>query len=94
MYDVTCIPLTGYSTDMPFDFGNHRAIDAVDEKDIMVLAADMGISLSEFDRAVFDIVRAFEAPSLGKLDQQVEGMMERILDNAQPRVAVLKNFLG
>ncbi len=79
---------------MPFDFGNHRAIDAVDEKDIMVLAADMGISLSEFDRAVFDIVRAFEAPSLGKLDQQVEGMMERILDNAQPRVTVLKNFLG
>lgn len=94
MYDVTCIPLTGYSTDMPFDFGNHRGIDAVDEKDIMVLAADMGISLSEFDRAVFDIVRAFEAPSLGKLDQQVEGMMERILDNAQPRVTVLKNFLG
>lgn len=94
MYDVTCIPLTGYSTDMPFDIGDHRAIAAIDERDIMILAADMGVSLNAFDQAVREVVESLETPSLGALDSLVEGMVDRILENSSDRLRVLKSYLG
>ena len=94
MYDVTCIPLTGYSTDMPFDVGEHRALEAVDERDLLALAADMGVGLNAFDRIVRDVLGAFEAPALGLVDRSVEGMVERILDNSSSRLGVLRRFLG
>ena len=94
LYDVTCIPLTGYSTAMPFDIGDHRAIEDVDERDLMSLAADMDVSLNAFDRIVRDVADTLEAPSLGSLESSAESMVGRILENAKPRVRVLRGFLG
>lgn len=94
MYDVTCIPLTGYSTDMPFDIGDHRTIAAIDERDIITLAVDMDISLNAFDRVVREVVESLETPSLGTLDNPVEGMVDRNLENSVDRLRVLKSCLG
>lgn len=94
LYDVTCIPLTGYSTTMPFDLGEHRNIDDIDEKDIMTLASDLDVRLHSFDGAAKDIVSAFESPSLGMLDKDTEKMVDRILENSSKRIGVIKRFIG
>lgn len=94
LYDVTCIPLTGYSTAMPFDIGEHRDLDAIDERDIMMLAADLDVGLSAFDRFAKDLIATLEAPPLESLDQSAERMVDRILENSSIRIRVLKRFLG
>ncbi len=79
---------------MPFDIGDHRTIAAIDERDIIILAADMDISLNAFDRVVREVVESLETPSLGTLDNPVEGMVDRILENSVDRLRVLKSCLG
>lgn len=94
LYDVTCIPLTGYSTAMPFDVGEHRALGDIDERDITILAADLEVGLDDFDAAVRAVINTFETPSIENSPKHVSAMVDRILDNARPRVKVLKRFLG
>lgn len=94
LYDVTCIPLTGYSVTMPFDIGEHRLLGEIDERDIMLLAADLSISLNAFDQAVSETIRTLEAPAIGRTDPDVENMVDRILDNSKHRLKVLRNYLG
>lgn len=94
LYDVTCIPLTGYSTAMPFDIGDHRALEDIDERDFTLLAADMDVSLGRFSEEVSRLVTTLEAPSLEYLDSRVENMVGRILENSAPRLKVVRDFLG
>lgn len=94
LYDVTCIPLTGYSTEMPFDIGEHRTLDEIDERDIVILAADLDVGLNFFDNAVRDVINTFEAPNVGTVASSTRKMIDRVLDNSSPRIRILKRFLG
>ena len=94
MYDVTCIPLSGYSTRMPFDIGSHRELAEIDERDIMAIALSCDVSLSAFDQVVREVVAGFEAPSLVVGDEAVAAMAEQVLANAAPRIAVLRAYLS
>lgn len=94
LYDVTCIPLTGYSIDMPFEIGTHRAIDNIDERDIMALAADLNAGISAFDSVVKDIVKVLESPSIEHLGAPASRMVDRIIENSSKRLNVLKRYLG
>lgn len=94
LYDVTCIPLTGYSTVMPFDIGEHRVMSDVDEHDMMSLATDFGIGQAAFGAVIEDVYRALEAPSLGSRFDGVEEMVERILDDSSRRIDILRGLLG
>ena len=94
MYDVTCIPLTGYSTAMPFEIGEHREIEDIDARDITILAADLDIGMDSFDAAVRTVIDTLEAPSIGSLDATTEETVARVLENSRPRLQVLRRFLG
>ena len=94
LYDATCIPLTGYSTEMPFDIGEHRALDEIDARDLTILAADLDVGMSFFDNAVRTVIETFEAPGIETVAPHVGKMIDRILDNSSPRIQVLKRFLG
>lgn len=93
LYDVTCIPLTGYATDMPFDFGHHRAMDQITEEDVGMLMKDLGMVDDDMEETVGDVVRALSSPSI-KADKETEGMVDRILENSAQRIAVLRSFVG
>lgn len=94
LYDVTCIPLTGYSTLMPFDIGNHRKLEDIDARDITMLASDLDVGLDAFDQAVGEVVDALRSPRLERLETHIETMVARTLENASPRLRVLEQFLG
>jgi serine/threonine-protein kinase HipA len=94
MYDVTCIPLSGYSTQMPFDFGAHRAMDDIDERDIMSIALNADVNLGAFDKAIEEIIRGFETPATEGESEATQRMLARIVENSKPRLAVLKRYLG
>ena len=91
MYDVTCIPLTDYSTRLPFDVGAHRELAEIDEKDILAIALDFDVDLGDFDRGVREVLTGFEQ-SANCFDVIAE--TDRILDNSAPRLATLRRFLG
>lgn len=94
LYDVTCIPLTGYSTKMAFDIGSHRELDDITERDLLAIPIDLDIPLSSFDEAASDLLRILEAPMANTTDAEVAHAIDRILDNAQPRMAVARRLLG
>ncbi len=93
-YDVTCIPLTGYSTAMPFDVGKHRKLEDITARDLVLLALEMDINLDVFDAAVKEILSAFESLDFQTIDNQEAQMVDKILDNSIPRIKVLKEFAG
>lgn len=94
LYDVTCIPLSGYSTAMPFDIGEHRALNEIDEADMVQLATDLSLGLSEFGNVVNDVLSSLETPKIKAPDKEADVMINRILENAKPRLNVLKRYLG
>lgn len=94
LYDVTCIPLTGYSTKMPFVVGEHRDLDEIDARDIMSIALDLDIDLSSLDAVVREVVDGISASGVATHDEELRSMMRRILDSASSRVKVLEDFLG
>lgn len=94
MYDVTCIPLSGYSTRMPFDIGSHRELTEIDARDIMAIALSCDVSLSAFDQAVREVAAGFETPGIDVGNEAVAAMVEQVIANAAPRIAVLRTYLG
>ena len=94
MYDVTCITLSGYSTRMPFDIGNHRELAEIDQRDIMAIALSCDIPLSAFDQAVREVIAGREAPFFDAESKAVATMAEQVLTNAAPRIAVLRAYLS
>lgn len=87
MYDLTCIPLTGYSQNMPFKIGDHVHLDEIDEKDIMSIATDLDTSLSVFDNKINEIL-----DGLSK-NNNITAYEEKILDNASPRIKIVEKYL-
>ena len=94
LYDVTCIPLTGYSTKMAFDIGAHRQLDEVDEKDLLAIALDLDVGLDSFDRVFREILEGFTSVPILQDSPAVSGMLDRILEDAAPRLEALRRFLG
>ncbi len=93
LYDVTCIPLTGYSTKMAFDIGVHRELREIDERDLLSIPLDLDIPLDVFDNAVSEVIHALEALAIEVAEGPVGPMIERILENARPRLTVVKRLL-
>lgn len=93
LYDVTCIPLSTYSTRMPFDIGSHRELNEIDEHDIFKICLSADAPMDAFDAAVAEVVNGFESPRLLSCSEAVETMVSRILENSKPRLTVLKRYL-
>ncbi len=94
LYDVTCIPLTGYSTRMSFAIGEHRELSEIDERDLLAAALDLGVSLDDWDAAIRQIVDGISPPDAVGAGEALQAAMTRILETAAPRVAVLERFIG
>lgn len=94
LYDVTCIPLSGYSTRMPFDIGSHRELADIDARDIMAIALSCDVPLSAFDQAVREVIAGFGMPAFDIGGEAVAAMAEQVIANAAPRIAVLRTYLG
>lgn len=94
LYDVTCIPLSGYSTKMAFNIGDHRELAEIDARDIMQIALSADVALSLFDEAVREIIDGLEGYKPTAHGELLTLMIDRIIDNAKPRLAVLKDYLG
>ena len=93
MYDVTCIPLSGFSTRMPFTIGEHRQLTEIDERDILSIALSMDISVDAFCKKVREVAGGLETAPNG-MDNETLEVTQRILDDAAPRIKVLRAFLG
>ena len=93
MYDVTCIPLSGYMTQMAFEMGSHRELEDIDERDVLAVALDADAALGAFDAAVREVVAGFEGPLVDGAADPVQDMVARIVDNSRARVEVLKRYL-
>lgn len=79
---------------MAFDIGSHRELDDITERDLLAIPIDLDIPLSSFDEAASDLLRILEAPMANTTDAEVAHAIDRILDNAQPRMAVARRLLG
>lgn len=94
MYDVTCIPLTGYSTAMPFTVGKHRELEEIDEFDILSVSLSADVEYSAFAASIESIVAALGASDvLGAVGPEASDCAKLILDNAEPRLRVLDKVL-
>ena len=93
LYDVTCIPLTGYSTQMAFPLGEHRGLAEITAEDLERMGRDMGVP----DRMLKDEARLL-AGRLAGIDpsafagQGLRSMAERVLESVGPRLTVLGSF--
>ena len=93
LYDVTCIPLSGYSTKMPFVVGEHREMEEIDEGDIFQICVSADASIGAFDKAVAEVESGLTAPVIPDCGQNVLAMIDQILENSKPRIKVLQNYL-
>lgn len=93
MYDITCIPLTGYSTNMPFKIGEHRKLEEIDERDLALLAMDIDLSLSVFDEIIAELLSKLESPGIDEREESSDSMVDAILENSKPRLDVLRKFI-
>lgn len=94
MYDVTCIPLSGYSTKMPFNIGEHRELADIDEGDVLSIALDLNVSLDSFDAAIREVIDGLETPQAQGAPNEALPMIDKILENSRPRIEVLRRVLG
>ena len=94
LYDATCIPLTGYSTKMPFAIGEHRELAEIDERDILSIALDMNVSLDDWDAALREVIAGLSSNVPVTDEHELAETIARILEDAVPRIAVLESFVG
>lgn len=95
LYDLTCIPLTGYSTKMAFALGAHRELSDITADDLARTAEDMRVSrkaAKEESRLLAERFEAIDPTSFVEFDTQA--MAKRVMENAASRLAVLKSFAG
>lgn len=95
LYDLTCIPLTGYSTKMAFALGAHRELSDITADDLARTAEDMRVSrkaAKEESRLLAERFEAIDPTSFVEFDTQA--MAKRAMENAASRLAVLKSFAG
>lgn len=95
LYDLTCIPLTGYSTKMAFALGAHRELSDITADDLARTAEDIRVSrkaAKEEARLLAERFEAIDPTSFVEFDTQA--MAKRVMENAASRLAVLKSFAG
>ena len=66
----------------------------MDERDIMAIALDLDVPLSDFDSAVHEVVDSFGNVHADRYPPEIGTMLARVIDNASPRVAVLRRYLA
>lgn len=93
LYGATCVPLTGYSAKMAFDIGEHRYLETIHKGDLASIATDLDIPSSKLIEVASEVVGAFEAFDKTDFDTELASMLDRILNNAQPRLEVVKHFI-
>lgn len=89
LYDVTCIPLTGYSTKMPFTVGRHRELGEVDREDIESIAGSLGVGAENLSRMAREVVEGL-GTRIACQSEDVADMVERILSDSSERIALLE----
>lgn len=93
LYDLTCIPLTGYSTKMAFALGSHRELSGITADDLARMAEDMRVSLKAVKEEARLLVERFEAVDPASfVEFDIQATAKRVMENAAPRLAVLKSF--
>ncbi len=94
LYDVTCIPLTGYSTKMAFSLGDHRELMEITAQDLMKVADSMRVSRTALCAQASTICSSFRSIEEREFGgREVQEMAARILRNSKPRLAVLDEFV-
>lgn len=94
LYDVTCIPLTGYATKMAFEIGEHRELSEITADDIAAIPNEMKIDEGQFERAATEVIAGLAGLDEEPADPSVRLMIDRIVENTRPRAEVLKAYLG
>jgi len=86
-------PLTGYSTKMPFTLGEHRELSEIDERDIMAVALDLDVALSDMDTAIERVIEGLSSADVSRYGECDSQVVADILENAAPRISILERFL-
>lgn len=94
MYDITCIPLTGYLTEFAFAIGEHKLLDEIDKNDILSIALSLDINLNLFDKLIHEILNGLSNIRIENSNKKLNKMVDKILDNAKPRIKVVKDFIN
>ncbi|WP_251198511.1 HipA domain-containing protein [Anaerotardibacter muris] len=94
LYGAICVPLTGYSSKMAFDIGKHRYLQDVDEQDLMAIPQELDIPVPVFEKVIQEVVEGLESFDPEGLSADATAMVDRILSNAEPRVAVAKRSMS
>lgn len=94
LYDVTCIPLTNYATNMAFDIGHHRELAEIETADIASIPEQMSLDEEAFARAIAEVLHGFESGGIGCADPSLSRTIEQIVDNARPRMATASSYVG
>lgn len=90
LYDVTCIPLTGYSTKMSFAYGSHRILEDITMEDLEDVCDMLGQPRSARVGIAKDILKGFEGSGAhGWLNDAVADEAKKVLENCRPRLDVL-----
>lgn len=88
-YDVTCIPLTGYSTSMAYDVGSHRKLAEIEPDDVLAALSGFGVSgpaAANITGAVIDGLSGVDAGDCEDADTQI---VHAILRDSAPRLRVI-----
>lgn len=88
-YDITCIPLTGYSTRMAYDIGNHRVLSDITADDIVSVARELHVTDVEMVKVIAEVLGGLDIAKNDDLGGADRDVVYRILRNAAPRLAVL-----
>lgn len=90
LYDLACIPLTGYSQKMPFLIGENKELDNINEKDIMSIALDLDTNLETFNQCIKQILDGLLSYNVNSNKNNFES---KILNNSKTRIKVLEKYL-
>ena len=100
LYDLTCIPLTRYSTEMPFRIGGHRLLDEITVEDLVWIGEDLDAPFNALANGTLTMADAFGSDAAsdlcrreaGPFAAEAERTLEAIIENARPRLERLRRF--
>lgn len=74
--------------------GSHRELSEITEQDILSIAVSADVSFDSFFEGAQEIVSGFENYSTSQIDGATGKIAERIVDNAQPRLQVVRRLIA
>lgn len=92
-YDVTCIPLTGYSTSMAYEVGRHRTLDDISSDDVLSALAGFGVPLDGVTDVVGPVVDGLTTVDVQGCGNADAHMVQAVLRDAAPRLRVLDRVI-